>query len=650
MKRLNIFKKYLPVALVLTLVLSFSACAGSSTTSEVDLTKAPSTSEIVDRCKTAFAKVVSWRERISLSPSKEVEILEWEIIATERKEHATAKMADGSRSESYIWEGHYRCDWRNEDGGYWEAKALGKLSDTDKPLQELIFEQIFGGAENLSLVGTETVQGKTCYVIQHSRSAGEYGDLHFPSHKSKVWIDMNSYLPLKETNEAEQTVITTEYYDYNAPISFEMPVGPEKGATPEKGAKATYNQPFITDRDFKNYSSMSIDDIRSFLTKWNSCLQGQIQDVDGQKFEPAQVIYEAAQKYRISPKVLLATAEKEQCAITSAQLSADRLALLMGAGTRSTARDQISYAAQLFRSYLSDLDAKGATTSGWEVGVTNLTEDGVNVTPANRAVAALFTYTPYAGAQWGGNQPQWGGNYLFYDAWHDKFHFGDISATAPYLLNVAEPMDTSNFIQSGLIWMWTIHFENLIITDISDYTLILVPFEEGKIGDEKVELIAGKVTKITKAVPVEVGGGRVTFERREIKFADLQVGDIVEVYARWQERSNMEPEATITVWDKRELGGLEKSEKAALSISWTAGITAEVEKINGRTLSLLRGGEKLDVFIREDASVRLLVRSSGSRIEVSFGQIKLGDSVSVLADFTGDKRLEGTEIDIFPRD
>jgi len=225
---------------------------------------------------------------------------------------------------------------------------------------------------------------------------------------------------------------------------------------------------------------------------------------------------------------------------------------------------------------------------------------------------------------------------------------GEELEVKPYLLNVAEPLDTRNFIQSELIWMWTTNFKNLIITDISDYTLILVSFNEEKVGDEELEVIAGKATKITKAVPVEVEEG-VIFERREIKFEDLQVGDIVEVYVRWQEHDNMEPEATITVWDKRELEELEESEKLVLLISWTAAITAEVDEISGYTLTLKREEENLDILIREDSPVRLLGRS-GSRTEVSFGEIKVGDSVHVIAHFTGDKRLEGIEIDIFPRD
>lgn len=223
----------------------------------------------------------------------------------------------------------------------------------------------------------------------------------------------------------------------------------------------------------------------------------------------------------------------------------------------------------------------------------------------------------------------------------------------PYILNVAEPLDTSNFIQSGLISMWTIRFKSLIITDISDHTLTLVPFYGRKIGDKELKVIVGTATKIVKAVTVPVPGeeGSITTEDREIKFADLQVGNVVEVYALWQEHDNMEPCATIRViadWGKLKVEELEKSEKAELLISWGAGLCGEIEKINGRILSLRREGEKLDVFIREDASVMFLVRSSDSMAEASFEDLQVGDSLSVEADFT-EKRLEGKAIVVFPR-
>lgn len=72
----------------------------------------------------------------------------------------------------------------------------------------------------------------------------------------------------------------------------------------------------------------------------------------------------------------------------------------------------------------------------------------------------------------------------------------------PYLLNVAGPLDASNFIQSGLIQGWAIRFFNLVITDISvsDYILVLASTKSDRIGWERLKVVAGPVTKITKAV------------------------------------------------------------------------------------------------------------------------------------------------------
>ena len=220
----------------------------------------------------------------------------------------------------------------------------------------------------------------------------------------------------------------------------------------------------------------------------------------------------------------------------------------------------------------------------------------------------------------------------------------------PYVLNLSETLDTSNFIQSGLIQMWAIHFFNLVITDISisDYTVVLASVDGNIMGWERLMVVAGPATEINKAVQVPVGDGRVTFKEVGIKFADLRVGDVVEVYALWQEHNDMQPEGRITVWDKRDLGKIVESEKLALSIPWTAGISGEVEQINGRTLTLVRGGERLDVFAREDALVYLLIYQ-GSRNKVDFGEIKVGDSIAFDANFTKDKKLEGAEITIFPR-
>ncbi|GAC1573851.1 MAG: hypothetical protein NVS3B20_24510 [Polyangiales bacterium] len=55
-------------------------------------------------------------------------------------------------------------------------------------------------------------------------------------------------------------------------------------------------------------------------------------------------------------------------------------------------------AAQKMRAYFQEIDADGETRSGGRVDAAKSTLDGCSVTPANRATAALYTYTPHVGA------------------------------------------------------------------------------------------------------------------------------------------------------------------------------------------------------------------------------------------------------------
>lgn len=197
-------------------------------------------------------------------------------------------------------------------------------------------------------------------------------------------------------------------------------------------AQTPYNTAFLTDEQLENYTSMTETEIRAFLVQHNSYFQREIIDVDGVSFDPAAVIFSAAQSYKINPQVLLATLQKESSGVTrSTQPSDTNLRQLMGCGN-STAREQLVCAAERFRSYHDDLSQRGTTISGWRVGVAKQTQDNVSVTPATKAVAGQFTYTPYAGTQWDGDQSTVGGVYLFYKAWQ-QFGFGqsETVGTAP---------------------------------------------------------------------------------------------------------------------------------------------------------------------------------------------------------------------------
>lgn len=182
-----------------------------------------------------------------------------------------------------------------------------------------------------------------------------------------------------------------------------------------------YNEPFLTDEEYENFDSMTLVQIQDFLKEQDSFLSGTIEDVDGKFIDPARLIYDAAQKYKVSPQLLLTTIQKESRSIVHAERRPDDvLKLIMGYSIPSTIRDQIDDAAWQFSKYFHDLETKGITVSGWQVGVAKETQDQITVTPANKAVAALFSYTPWVGGGWGGRE---GGNYLFWDLWYNQFKF-----------------------------------------------------------------------------------------------------------------------------------------------------------------------------------------------------------------------------------
>lgn len=121
---------------------------------------------------------------------------------------------------------------------------------------------------------------------------------------------------------------------------------------PTFNAAPVYNAAFLTDTQLEDYNSMTTDQIRAFLTSNNSYFRQPIRDVDGQTFDPPVVISQAASQYRISPKIILATLQKESSGVTrSARPSDATMRSLMGCSWGTTARDQLRCAAERFRYY-----------------------------------------------------------------------------------------------------------------------------------------------------------------------------------------------------------------------------------------------------------------------------------------------------------
>lgn len=190
----------------------------------------------------------------------------------------------------------------------------------------------------------------------------------------------------------------------------------------------------ISDFDLTNYASMSLKRINSFLISQGGFLASYVaKDIDGQNRSAAEIIFNACQKYTLSPKFMLTTLQKESSLITRTSVSDQLINYAFGFGCPDGSAcseeykgfaNQVNAAADRIRNgYLKDLEEKNSTVSGWGVGITKQALDGT-VTPRNKATAVLYTYTPWIG-YYGGNA-NYGGNSLFWDIWHRWFGDSDI--------------------------------------------------------------------------------------------------------------------------------------------------------------------------------------------------------------------------------
>lgn len=232
----------------------------------------------------------------------------------------------------------------------------------------------------------------------------------------------------------------------------------------------------IDDTVFANSSTMSADDIQSFLnskvpvcdtwgTKMYNSWQTRAQfaatigkyppftclkDYSENGLSAAQIIYNTSQNYRINPQVLLVLLQKEQGLVTDTWPYDTQYRSATGYGCPDTAAcsttyygftNQVSWASRMFRSIM---DASPYWYTPYVVGNNyirynpNAACGGSNVYIENRATQALYNYTPYQPNQaaldagWGTAPCGAYGNrnfYLYFTSW-----FGPTTGTAFFQL------------------------------------------------------------------------------------------------------------------------------------------------------------------------------------------------------------------------
>lgn len=197
----------------------------------------------------------------------------------------------------------------------------------------------------------------------------------------------------------------------------------------------TFNPDYIfSDDEYLDSNSMSAGYIQEFLKAKGSGLASITVNVFGKMKKVADIFFEAATTYKVSQKLLIVTAQKEQSAITDSNLTQDQVDKLMGYGIYPGndydeylgVYNQITYAAKQFRKYYD-----WPENYQWQQGKTKTTNDGIEVTPQNKASAGLYNYTPYAGAEAGTSIDEEGngGNFLFWKIWQSWFRIRHPSGT-----------------------------------------------------------------------------------------------------------------------------------------------------------------------------------------------------------------------------
>ena len=178
---------------------------------------------------------------------------------------------------------------------------------------------------------------------------------------------------------------------------------------PIYSAKASTFDPgyLLLDEDMTDIFSLDLTQIHAFLQQ-GSLGNYITEDIDGKRHYASDIIWRAAQRNGISPKVILTLLQKEQSLITDPHPSQNQLDFATGYGIcdsctfddaqaqrfRGFAKQINSATLQLKEGYLLDLEKYGKTVMGYGPGViANI--DGQNVLIKNNATAALYTYTPH---------------------------------------------------------------------------------------------------------------------------------------------------------------------------------------------------------------------------------------------------------------
>lgn len=149
----------------------------------------------------------------------------------------------------------------------------------------------------------------------------------------------------------------------------------------------------ISDAKFRDSRSMDAAAIQAFLNNQPGVLKSYVStDHSGRARTAAQMIAEAAVAYDISPKVILATLQKEQSLIEKSNPQQKNLDWAMGAGATDSGR--LNGYAGFGNQVWAGARILDKNTRSYRTGAQR-TIDGTLISPTNAATWSLYKYTPH---------------------------------------------------------------------------------------------------------------------------------------------------------------------------------------------------------------------------------------------------------------
>lgn len=149
----------------------------------------------------------------------------------------------------------------------------------------------------------------------------------------------------------------------------------------------------ISENSFRDWDSMSAEQIQSFLNQQPGVLKSYSgPDHNGQTKTAAQMIAEAAAAWRINPKVILVSLQKEQSLLGRTSVTRESMDWAMGCGKADT------FTATQYRGFGKQIywgaQKLDKNSKPWYSGIKKKV-DGSWISPTNSATYSLYMYTPH---------------------------------------------------------------------------------------------------------------------------------------------------------------------------------------------------------------------------------------------------------------